>query len=235
MGHLDAENYTRVVPLSFDLRAEVDLYFERNSHVHDAAPDTPLFPAPRDPRKPVSDSAMFRSPQWIWEVGPDGEPILDGEGNKIPQQDADGRWLKKKSGGRFYRVEEIIRDDMDEQGLPWIELFPYERGSLVHSWRGHLEVLIESLEYIRRAITDSGDHINLTRHADYILGRKLEESTRFQHYIPLDPTILMGIVELREAEEVLAERGVRRAAEIAEGLGQIRRAREELRRARDVA
>lgn len=164
-----------------------------------------------------------------------GEHLVDREGNKIARQDENGRWLHSKPGGRFYRAEEIARDDMQTEGLDWAELFDYARGSLVHSWRGHLEILIETLDYIRSVMAENGDQINLTRHADYLLGRKLEKSVRFDHYIPVDPHILNGMVELREADEVLAERGIRKAAEIADGMAKIRNAREALAEARAAA
>lgn len=235
MGHLDEEHYTRVVPISEDLRPEIDLYLERNPELARASNAGHLFPSPLDPTKPISDSAAFGGHEWEWELDEAGRPVLDQDRRPIPQQDENGRWRMKKAGGRFGRAEEYTRDDMEAEGEEWEELFPYGRGSMVHSWRGHLEVLIETLGYIRSVVAEDNEQISLTRHADYLLGRRLEKSVRYEHYIPLDPTILMGMVELREADEVLADRGVRRAAEVARGMEQIRNAREALRAAREAA
>lgn len=235
MGHLGEEEYTRVLPLSFDLRGEIELYLERNPDVAKGDPESPLFPSSQHPGRPISDSVMFGAHEWQWETGPDGEPLRDLDGNLIAQQDDGGRWRLKRKGGRFYSAEDIVRDDLTAQGIEWTELFPYDRGSCVHSWRGHLEVLMETLGYIRTVVGDDGREINLTRHVDYLLGRKLSKSVRFRHYIPLDPAILMGMIELQEADQVLAQRGVRKAAQVAEGQARIREAREALRLGRQAA
>lgn len=235
MAHVDKEGYTRVMPISADLREEIDLYFERNPDIAGDRPDAPLLRAPSNATMPLSNSAAYGTPDWVWVLDSAGEPITDAHGKHIHAVDENGRWKIRRHRGRFYRALEIARDDIIAEGRDWSELYPYESGSLVHVWRGHLEILFEALGYIREVAVEGGGSINLTRHADYLLMRKMEDSVRFEHYIPLDPTILLGMVAMREAEEVLAERGVRRADEIDEARIRLRTARETLRAARVAA
>jgi hypothetical protein len=235
MAHVDAEGYTRVLPIPRELREEVDLYFERNPSIEGDGADAPLFRSASDPTKPLTDRSAFGSHEWKYLVDSAGKPIIDALGKKVVKAGEDGRWLIRRQGGRYRRAEEIARDDMAAEGLDWQTLFPYELGSVVHSWRGHLEVLFETLQYIREVVTEDGGTINLVRHVDYILMRKLDNSVRFTHYIPMDPTILLGMIELREADEVLATRGVRRAEEVAAGIAKLAAARATLRFCRPAA
>ena len=235
MGHVDAEGYTRVLPIPSDLREEVELYFDRNPETRDADSDAPLFPSSSASNRPVSDKTAFGPHEWEWEVSDHGEPLLDNSGRKIVTLGPDGRQVIEKLGGWFPRAEEFVRDDLEAEGLDWDEIYPYRTGSLVHPWRAHLEVLLETLQYLRTVETEASGPVNLTRHVDYWLGRKMDDSVRFQHYIPIDSDVILGLAEFKDADEVLKDRGMRKAEAIRDDLDRLRAARTELRRNREVA
>lgn len=234
MGHIDAEGYTRVLPIPSDLRDEIDLYFERRPDVRDAMPRAPLFASPADPRKPISDNMAFGSPIWCYSLDENGDPIIGLDGLPEIAKDEYGRQLCRDAGGHFHKAYEIARRDMQQEGLDWAELCPYARGSLTHSWRAHREAVLETLGYLKRVVVDN-EEVNLRYHVDYVMMRKLPDDVRVQHYLKLDTDIMLGIAEGREAEDVLRDRGLQKADEIAEARARLREARNALRATRRVA
>ena len=140
----------------------------------------PLFPAAHDPTRSLAQSVISKNP-----------------------------WKDPKTGrlkiGRFDRAWRIARKYLERAGQDPDGLMPIRSGYKIHRIRAFFATHLEKLGYGKANVWADGGH-NFDDHANYIGSWALDNSVKSDSYIPLDPAILMGVVEWMKADEVLGRR-----------------------------
>lgn len=155
----------------------------------------PLFPAVHDPTRPLAQSVIAKNP-----------------------------WRDPKTGrikiGRFDRAWRLARKYLERAGKDPDELMPIRSGYKLHRIRAFFATHMAALGYGQASLDSDAGH-SLDDHVDYIGSWAMGGDVKSDSYVPLDPEILMAVVEWRRAEEVLgrrasltAERAARARSEI---------------------
>lgn len=140
----------------------------------------PLFPSEGNPEKPLAQSTVSKYP-----------------------------WKDPKTGrikiGRFDRAWRLARDHLAAAGRNPDDLMRIRKGYKIHRIRAFYATHLDHLNYGRAGLGADEGH-DFDDHANYIGGWALSNGVKSSHYIPLDPVILMGVVEWKKADEVVENR-----------------------------
>ena len=140
----------------------------------------PLFPSEGNPQKPLCQSTVSKSP-----------------------------WTDPKTGrmkiGRFDRAWQLARMYLSDAGLNPDDLMPIRKGYKIHRVRGFVATQFAELGFGKTHLGGDDGH-DFDDHANYIGGWALNNNIKSEHYIPLDPAVLMDLVEWKKAHHVLNDR-----------------------------
>lgn len=196
----------RVIPISPALRRLLETYVET---LPSPAPDAPLFPSPRDSRRPIGASTLFR----VRCV----RPAAPGGGWKI------------RSGGWFTEALFQLRAQLALEGIDPGELVPVDVDEATrtvrlpwkaHSYRRRFARTLRRLGYVATDRLDGA--CDLDRHMRFLGGWSiLGRGVMLERYAELDPAVLVAAVSFRPAHEVLRERAGAEADRLADVLAAI--------------
>jgi len=174
-GEWDKESYHWPVPICSLLRQALDHYLDFRG-----LRSGPLFPAERNPEKPLAQSTVSRNP-----------------------------WTDPKTGkvkiGRFDRAWRLAREYLKRAGRNPDQLMPIRKGYKLHRIRAFFATQMEKLGF-GKANYGAMDGHTFDDHVNYIGGWAMSAKIKNDRYIPRDPEVLMGVVEWKKADEVFRRR-----------------------------
>ena len=175
-AEFDKQSYQQPIPIGKVVHEELTLYLERAE-----VTSIWLFPAPKKPNTPIPYQTLFKS-DWVSPTGA----------------------LK---AGRLSRAIAIAKEYLSSVGRDPAEIIPDRKGDGPHRLRSTWANLMEKLGYGNLALSVGPDTADLPNHIAYFGGWKMsEEDVRQSSYVALDPDVLLGIANLRRAEEVVQPR-----------------------------
>jgi hypothetical protein len=220
MGYRDAEHYTRVVPCNRLHEQEIRRYFNLR-RLWDADPEVYIFSAKEDGSVPICGNTLFK-PEFDYVRRADGEIMLDAHGKKVLRYDENGLPKFVRQPGHWYEAVHRAQEYLTMQGQDWRQMFPIHDREAVHGFRANLETTFVQCGWLQEGRRESGQDLEPPRYVDYVMNRKMSTNVRNEHYVPLEPQLLLAIVDLQLLGEAMLAYTRRKKDELNRSIASLR-------------